>query len=159
MFVIKSEPMFKNGRYGFKDCDVSPDVEYKYWVGVEGSRDLVYGPVVIRTATRGSNLPRLEFVSTNPATDHLKLRVWLPGGSAENHVSVRLFDTSGRFVKSLYQGPGGSGATGSEPISLEWDTRDYSGKRVGSGVYFLKLEWPTGAVVRKVLVLRTSGGL
>ena len=159
MCVIKSEPMFKNGRYGFKDCDVSPDVDYKYWVGVEGSLDVVYGPVVIHTAPRGSNLPRLELVSANPVTDHLKLRVWLPSELAGNHVSVKLFDTSGRFVKSLYGGPGGSATTSSEPISLEWDTKDYSGKRVGSGVYFLKLEWPAGTVVRKVLVLRASGGL
>jgi hypothetical protein len=115
--------------------------------------------VVIRTAARGSNIPRLELVSTNPVTNLLKLRVWSSLGLANNHISVRLFDTSGRFVRNLYDGPGAFGTSSSEPISLEWDTKDCSGKRVGSGVYFLKLEWPTGAVVRKVLVLRTSGGL
>ena len=158
MYKISSEPMFASGHYGFNDCDVAPGVEYKYWVGVDGNSSLVYGPVTIRTAARDSRLARLELVSTNPVTDFLRLRAWPPTGLADNRVSVRLFDISGRFVRDLYDGPGPSGSAASEPISLEWDTKDYCGKRVGSGVYFLKLEWPTGAIVRKVLVLRTSGG-
>ncbi|MCX5801582.1 MAG: M6 family metalloprotease domain-containing protein [Candidatus Eisenbacteria bacterium] len=158
MCKISSEPVFAGDYYDFRDCDVDPGVEYKYWVGVEGSSSLVYGPVMIQTSTRGSGSARLELVSTNPVTDRLKLRAWTPGGSAGDHISIRLFDTAGRFVRNLYDGPGASGAAGSEPISLEWDTKDYSGKHVGSGVYFLRLEWPTGAVVRKVLVLRASGG-
>lgn len=158
MCRISSEPLFASGHYGFDDCDVGPDIEYKYWVGLDGNSSLLYGPVTIHTAARDTHLARLELVSTNPVTDFLRLRAWPPAGLADNRVSVRLFDTTGRFVRNLYDGPGPSGATSSNPMSLEWDTKDYSGKHVGSGVYFLKLEWPTGSIVRKVLVLRTSGG-
>lgn len=158
MCKLGSESLFATGYYSFTDCDVSSEVEYKYWVGVDGNSSLMYGPVTIRTTARGSSLPRLELVSTNPVSDFLRLRAWPPAGLSDNRISVRLFDTSGRFVRSLYDGPGVSGTTGSEPVNLEWDTKDYSGKRVVSGVYFLKLEWPTGALVKKVLVLRTSGG-
>jgi len=158
MQMIGTDLMFYKGGYNFKDCDVDPDVEYKYWVGITGNTSLLYGPVAIRTSRSGSGVARLELVSTNPVIDLLRLRVWPPGGLSSNHVSVRLFDAAGRFIRSLYDGSAGSGGTGREPINLEWDTRDYSGKLLGSGVYFLKLEWQTGSIVRKVLVLRTSGG-
>jgi len=158
MQIIGTDLRFYEGGCNFKDCNIDPDVEYNYWVGVTGDASLLYGPVTIRTSRTGPGVARLELLSTNPVTDLLRFRVWPPGGLSSNHVSVRLFDIAGRFVRSLYEGSAGSGGTGSEPINLEWDTRDYSGKLLGSGIYFLKLEWQTGSVVRKVLVLRTSGG-
>jgi len=45
---------------------------------------------------------------------------------------------------------------GTQSVLVEWDSSDYSGNAVGSGVYFLKLDWPGGSEVEKVVVLRNS---
>ena len=159
MYKVNTDPIFAGGNYRFKDCDVSPGAEYRYWVGVDGVPSLLYGPVALRVKEIGPGAARLELISPNPVTNYLSLKAWLPSGTARRRVSVRLFDISGRFVRSLYEELVARGSGDSEPIRLDWDTKDYSGNRVGSGVYFLRLEWPTGAVVRKVLVLRIPNGL
>jgi hypothetical protein len=48
-------------------------------------------------------------------------------------VEVRIYDLGGRLVRTLHDGIVGAGTT-----SLTWDGRDSHGRRVGSGVYFVR---------------------
>ncbi|MFH0778472.1 MAG: FlgD immunoglobulin-like domain containing protein, partial [Candidatus Eisenbacteria bacterium] len=50
-------------------------------------------------------------------------------------VSVRVFDVTSRLVKTLFRGELPSGH-----YSVEWDGRNEKGRRVPSGVYFVRLE-------------------
>ncbi len=152
---ISEEPIVQNGSYEFRDCDVRQNTEYMYWVGVEGNSALTFGPVAIRVLGEGLSVPRLRLASPNPATDVLEMLVSLPSGGTEGDSWLRVFDVSGRAVRTLLKArAGGSG----EPVRLEWDMKDYAGKRVSSGVYFLRLEWPQGVHTTKVVVLTKSGG-
>lgn len=54
---------------------------------------------------------------------------------AEGSVSLRVFDVTGREVRTLVSG---TRAAGSHDV--EWDGRDQSGNRVATGVYFYRLE-------------------
>jgi len=154
VYKISDEPIISDGSYEFTDCGVLTDTEYMYWVGVEGSSALIYGPVAIRVAGVGLTSPRLELTSPNPATDRLKMLVRLPQRGIDGDVWLRVFDVTGRAVRTLYNS---KLVSGEEPVQLEWDMKDYSGKRVSSGVYFLRLEWPRGVLTTKVVVIMTSG--
>jgi Glycosyl hydrolases family 43/FlgD Ig-like domain len=63
------------------------------------------------------------------------------------HLSV--MDIQGRCVKTLLDGAITSGA-----ITITWDGKDSSGRRVGTGIYFARLTWAAGAKVIRVPLLR-----
>jgi immune inhibitor A len=154
VYKISEEPVVSRNSYEFRDCSVLEGKEYTYWVGVEGSPGLLHGPVTILVSGKRLAVPRLELKSPNPATRLVKMALSLPQDGADGDVWLRVFDVSGRAVRTLYRC---KGAVGDEPIQLQWDMKDYSGKRVSSGVYFLRLEWPHGILTRKVVALVTSG--
>ncbi|UCG42133.1 MAG: CehA/McbA family metallohydrolase [candidate division WOR-3 bacterium] len=66
-----------------------------------------------------------------------------------DRVPARLtaYDDSGRLVRELAAGMCKPGK-----LRLAWDLTDNHGRRVRSGVYFLKLSSPAGNVIRKVAV-------
>jgi hypothetical protein len=68
---------------------------------------------------------------------------------AASKVSLRVYDVSGRLVRTLVDDNRPAGRQ-----SAVWDGMDNSGNRVSSGVYFYRLE--TGAVVftRKMVLLK-----
>ena len=65
--------------------------------------------------------------------------------------SVRLtvFDAAGRLVSPPRQVTRAAG-----PQTLEWDGRDADGAPVGPGIYFLRVETPSGSATRKVIARR-----
>jgi hypothetical protein len=67
----------------------------------------------------------------------------LPG-----HVSLQVFDVAGRLVRTLEDGYRNAGAH-----LVTWDRKTDDGRRAGSGVYFIKLERPTGTDMQKLLVI------
>jgi hypothetical protein len=92
-------------------------------------------------AIRAELLP----LSPNPFSGELHVRFSVddPGGAA-----VRVFDVKGRLVRHL-----GCSRTRTGIQSLVWDCRDLSGRRVRSGVYFIQLKTPAGAIARKAIGL------
>jgi beta-glucanase (GH16 family) len=69
----------------------------------------------------------------NPFTSSTVIRYVLPRAET---VHLRVFDVSGRLVRTLVPGermPAG-------PQQISWDGRDGSGRRVRSGVYFYRLD-------------------
>lgn len=64
---------------------------------------------------------------------------------ASGQVSLKIFDMSGIFVKTLFDGIAGAG-----DIQRDWDGKDEIGLHVVPGVYFLVYEYPGGTEVRKI---------
>jgi hypothetical protein len=64
---------------------------------------------------------------------------------AAGRVSLKIYDLSGRLVRTLYEGSVGAGDT-----QRDWDGRDDSGRFVIPSVYFLHYVFPGGKEVRKI---------
>lgn len=66
-----------------------------------------------------------------------------------SRVTLRVYDAAGRIVRHLLddiQPPG--------RITRRWDARDDSGRTVGSGVYFVRMDVEGHRLVRKVILLK-----
>lgn len=82
----------------------------------------------------------------NPFAAETALGFDLPARAA---VAFTIHGVDGRLVRTLMAGDAGPG-----PVEVAWDGRDERGKRVASGLYFVRLE--VGSAVRqgKVVVLK-----
>ena len=62
---------------------------------------------------------------------------------------ISIYDIAGRHVRTL--------VNGTLPVGryvADWDARDGEGQRVGSGVYFYRMDASTFSQVRKVTILK-----
>jgi len=64
-------------------------------------------------------------------------------------VTIQIFDVSGRLVKTLVNTPQSEGQK-----STTWDGRNNAGERVGSGLYFYRLNAPGFTQTRRMVVLK-----
>jgi flagellar hook assembly protein FlgD len=64
-------------------------------------------------------------------------------------VALRLYDVSGRLVRTLVRGPMAAGVH-----RATWDGRDDGGRSVGSGVYFVRYDALGGVRTQRILRLR-----
>jgi hypothetical protein len=82
----------------------------------------------------------------NPARTSVALRFATPRDAA---VRLSIFDPQGRLVRVIE-----SGARPAGQYATTWDLRDQSGRQVGAGLYFAKLEVGGRSLVEKVVTLR-----
>ena len=87
----------------------------------------------------------LELPSPNPFRENVSISFALPG---EMPLSLRIYDVTGRCVRTLFRGRAGAGVH-----VLRWDGRDDRGKKVSSGVYFIDLRAPSRDLRQKVIHL------
>lgn len=80
----------------------------------------------------------------NPFVSDTEISFALP---SPTRAAVRLFDVSGRLVRTLHDGPAASGVH-----RLRWDGRSDRGQNVGVGIYFVQLS--AGSVLRTERILR-----
>ncbi len=83
----------------------------------------------------------------NPFGPETRIRYDVP--AAGGHVSVSVFDIRGRRVATLVEGHEPAGRH-----TALWRGLDQSGRKVGSGIYFVQLESPTAREVKKITLLR-----
>ena len=81
----------------------------------------------------------------NPFRGGTQIRFDLP---AAGHVQLEVFDVQGRRVKTLASGTMPAGRH-----TAAWDGRDDSGRRLATGVYFVKLDAGVFREVRKIVRL------
>ncbi len=82
----------------------------------------------------------------NPFSGTTRLSFQLPHGDV---VKLRIFDVKGRLVRTLVDGPLEAGSH-----AFEWDGRNQRGDRVGSSVYYGKLQVAETSVSQPISVLR-----
>jgi hypothetical protein len=75
---------------------------------------------------------QLEGSFPNPFQSETMIRFSLP---AAGHVNLRVYDMSGRLVRTLADGDMNAASH-----AITWDGRDHNGDLVGAGVYFCRLE-------------------
>ena len=64
-------------------------------------------------------------------------------------VSLEVFDLLGRRVRRFSADPARSG-----PHELVWDGQDEAGRKVGSGIYVIRLHTLAQSISRKVMLMR-----
>ncbi len=74
--------------------------------------------------------------------------VWLLSLRTPASARLVLYDTSGRLVRTLWDG---ALSAGTHPLS--WDGRDGAGREVASGVYFVRLASPAGSRAQQMVVV------
>jgi hypothetical protein len=89
---------------------------------------------------------RLHQNAPNPFRTRTTVRYHVP---ATAEVSLKIYDSSGRVVRTLDDGrkPAGS-------YSATWDGRDKSGEELPSGIYFCRLRAGDATATRKMILLR-----
>ncbi len=139
---LNGAPMAQSSDY--LDTDVEPGVEYNYRIGVdfEGT-EFSIGPVPVGGIP---GVHKLSQNAPNPFRDRTSISFQLP---ASSRVSLRIYDVSGRLVRTLRDGEEPAGYH-----AVSWDRRDESGREVASGVYFCRLEADEFSETKKMMVLR-----
>jgi hypothetical protein len=147
---INHEPIRGMGTdtYEFIDADVTSNTTYAYRleaIDVFGGRQVFeLGSVVV-----GSAIPRylvLHQNLPNPFNPSTEIAFDLP---AAGHVTLRIYDVTGRSVRTLVDGR-------LEPAAhrIRWDGRDDHGRRVGSGIYFYHLRAGDQTLSRKLVMVQ-----
>ncbi|RKU30907.1 hypothetical protein C6497_03565 [Candidatus Poribacteria bacterium] len=80
---------------------------------------------------------------------------WIPFQlSEESPVSVAIYDTTGKLIRSLSLGIHSAGFYNSRDRAAYWDGRNVLGEQVSSGVYFYQLTTPTFQQTRRLVILK-----
>ena len=80
---------------------------------------------------------------------------WIPYQLSEDSpVSVSIYDTTGRLVRTLSLGFQSAGFYNSRERAAYWDGRNELGERVASGIYFYQLTTPSFHQVKRMLILK-----
>ena len=119
---------------------------------------LVTAPVVMATASLGLDLSdvraegipqavnRLGAAVPNPFNPQTRIEYEL---AATGPTSLRIFDATGRLVRTLAEGLRPAGTH----VAI-WDGRNDAGRVLASGVYFCRLEAPGFLTTRKLMLLK-----
>ncbi|MDE0013680.1 MAG: T9SS type A sorting domain-containing protein, partial [Candidatus Poribacteria bacterium] len=80
---------------------------------------------------------------------------WIPYQLSEDSpVSISIYDTTGRLVRTLALGFQSAGFYNSQGRAAYWDGRNALGERVASGIYFYQLITPTFHQTRRLVILK-----
>jgi len=85
-------------------------------------------------------------IGGNPAKGSVAFRVTVPGPM---RVRLGIYDVAGRLIHQLLDEEVRSGAR-----AVQWDGRDAAGGAAAPGLYFARLDAPTGRCVARVVTLR-----
>lgn len=127
------------------------ELEFHYYleIGTAEGRDL-RGPLSIRIENR-PGVAELISAGPNPSAQPVRFTLELPAQPAagKGKSAIDVFDVCGRRIRSTRFEAARPGK-----IDLEWDLRDARGRRVSSGIYFVRVSvGETAFSPRKVIVL------
>lgn len=131
--------------YTYRDLGIEPGGRYEYAVeswSRSGETER-FGPVEITLSLpAGVTLT----AAPNPAPGDTRIRF---STAVAGPVTLRVFDLSGRLIRSLVEGSETSG-----DHEVVWNGRTDSGHRAPAGIYFLKLDTVTSSKLARVTVIR-----
>ena len=80
---------------------------------------------------------------------------WIPYQLSEDSpVSISIYDTTGRLVRTLSLSLQSAGFYNSQGRAAYWDGRNALGERVASGIYFYQLTTPTFQQTRRLVIVK-----
>ena len=80
---------------------------------------------------------------------------WIPYQLSEDAaVSISIYDTTGKLVRTLSLGFQSAGFYNSQGRAAYWDGRNALGERVASGLYFYQLTTPSFQQTRRLVILK-----
>ncbi len=80
---------------------------------------------------------------------------WMPYQLAKPaYMRIRIYDPSGRLVRTLDLGYRGAGFYTSHTEAAYWDGRNETGERVSSGLYFYQLQTDHFSAMRRMVILK-----
>ncbi len=80
---------------------------------------------------------------------------WIPYQLSEDSpVSISIYDTTGRLVRTLSLGLQSAGFYNSQGRAAYWDGRNALGERVASGIYFYQLTTSTFQQTRRLVIVK-----
>ena len=130
--------------FEFFDRDVAPGETYRYQIGVVDADGEFFSPIVVVTVA--ALTVGLDQNRPNPFNPSTTIHFVVP---AREHVSLVVFDASGRKVRTLVDEDGVVG-----PRDTVWDGRDDRGVAQSSGVYFYRLQIGKHVESRKMVLLK-----
>jgi len=108
------------------------------------------GPTSVYETAReeeGDNLVAITAVNPNPAVREARVFFSVKQFSGSETVRLRVIDVLGTQVQHLFAVVSGEGT-----YEIVWDLKDFGGKRVPPGTYWLELETSFGKAVAKIVV-------
>ena len=109
------------------------------------------GDLLAALPVEDGDLPPAAFtvdsVYPNPFNPVTTISFEVPDGGA--NVSLRIYDVSGRLIRTLVDGVAPSGLR-----SASWDGTNDAGEPVTSGMYFYRLTAPSFSETKKMLLLK-----
>jgi|GEM_PF-589452 len=145
------------GSNPFEILDRNPESgrEHVYRVAVTGADGLEEDLDTLRIAVPGFPRFVLRAPDPNPARETVHVRYFLAPTRTGGTYRVEVFDVRGRRIRRV--AAGAFSPEGREGVS-EWDLRDDGGRRVGAGMYWIRLRTRGGegggsALVARVVVL------
>jgi hypothetical protein len=131
-------------KFRFVDRYVAPGETYEYHLAVEDKDGRYLSP------TSSVSIPVQEALlmqnNPNPFNPVTTIRFMLPQAQ---HVRLSIYDSSGKLVTQLLDEARGVGTH-----DVEWNGTDQLGNKVGSGVYFYRIEAGTFQQSRKMVLLK-----
>ncbi|MDE0688203.1 MAG: T9SS type A sorting domain-containing protein [Candidatus Poribacteria bacterium] len=80
---------------------------------------------------------------------------WIPYQLSEDSlVSISIYDTTGRLIRTLSLGLQSAGFYNSQGRAAYWDGRNALGERVASGIYFYQLTTPSFQQTRRLVIVK-----
>ena len=80
---------------------------------------------------------------------------WIPYQlSEDSQVSLSIYDTTGRLIRTLSLGYQSAGFYNSRERAAYWDGRNALGERVASGIYFYQLTTPAFQQTRRLVIVK-----
>lgn len=135
--------------YKYWDRNVTAGNDYEYLleaVDTQGRRE-TFGPVKGRApATFPAGKAILHPNWPNPTADATSIKFELREGM---FITLAVYDTAGRRVRTLWSGPAAAGAT-----EVRWNLTDERGQPVAPGVYIYCLTAPDANLSRRLVVIR-----
>lgn len=140
--------------YEYQDRFYSENQDYRYLLKahfVDGTVE-EFGPVEVQKIDKGGVFASGISISNfpNPFNVSTRIKIYLPNVlSTQNHLTVGIYDVSGRRVKSFMEREPRSGH-----YEITWNGTDENGELVSSGIYLVRVVWGNTYSVHKITILK-----
>jgi hypothetical protein len=135
------------GRGPYEYVDGVGEGSYRYKLeAITRTDPIIVGPIGVDTKA----IPKAFALSQNypnPASVSTKISFGLP--TATNNIKLRIYDLSGREIKSINVGSRSAGI-----VNVEWNLTDDTGRHIPSGVYLYRLDTPSFSATKRMVVVR-----